>query len=487
MKKNQLELIFIILMLIFNYGIGTPIFIKKNNKRYLVGIVNKTNYHIFNQGEITFIKNSLIKNEFEFYEIEGLNFMNKNIKEIELNSIFINNFYNLKYLNIENNNISNIGIRFLDKNSFEFLEFLNLSNNNIDDKGLQYLKNLSNLKELIILKMKLSDECFVVLGKFRFYSKINIIECDKKKLIIEVIYENFKNFKLQNLTSIKFIVKGANIEFNIYINYYLKFLFSLNNICLSLKTLDLSDIFLDDNGLSILKLNIYKLKNIETINLSKNKLTNKSKKNLKYLNDLNITILRDQSILLSKPFYKVLLAGNCGIGKTSYLNCLIGEKISDFSTTLSISSIMIRPDFNKNIGVQLWDMPSWGGKFDSINKIIFPETDGILLLFDITVRENFKGLTACLSLINNYFELDDFPVLLIANKIDLLDKRVIFEEEIRQFQKDNKLIGFFEVSCKDNFNVKESFNFLINYINKKEEKGINLSNKIYIILEKNNF
>ena len=36
--------------------------------------------------------------------------------------------------------------------------------------------------------------------------------------------------------------------------------------------------------------------------------------------------------------------------------------------------------------------------------------------------------------------------------------------DIINFQKENKLVGYFEVSCKDNINVKESFDFMVNYL-----------------------
>ncbi len=75
-------------------------------------------------------------------------------------------------------------------------------------------------------------------------------------------------------------------------------------------------------------------------------------------------------------------------------------------------------------------------------------------------------------MITKYFELEDFPVLLIANKIDL--KRVIEKEEIEKFQKDNKLIGYFEISCKTGINIIESFEFIVDYIIKKQKKDYNL-------------
>ena len=117
-------------------------------------------------------------------------------------------------------------------------------------------------------------------------------------------------------------------------------------------------------------------------------------------------------------------------------------------------------------------MGRWNGRFDSMIKYNLRYNDGVLLLFDISSRDDFNGLNYCLSLITDYLELEDFPVLLIANKIDL--ERVIEEKEIEKFQKDNKLIGYFEISCKRCFNVIESFDFMIDYIIKKQKEDYNL-------------
>ena len=75
---------------------------------------------------------------------------------------------------------------------------------------------------------------------------------------------------------------------------------------------------------------------------------------------------------------------------------------------------------------------------------------------------------------HNYrlLELEDFPVLLIANKIDLV--RAKEKEEIEKFQKDNELIGYFETSCMTGINVIESFDFMADYIIKKYKKDYNL-------------
>jgi len=54
--------------------------------------------------------------------------------------------------------------------------------------------------------------------------------------------------------------------------------------------------------------------------------------------------------------------------------------------------------------------------FDSTIKYHLRYNDGVLLLFDISSRDDFNGLNYCLSLITDYLELEDFPVLLIAKK-----------------------------------------------------------------------
>ena len=64
--------------------------------------------------------------------------------------------------------------------------------------------------------------------------------------------------------------------------------------------------------------------------------------------------------------------------------------------------------------------------------------------------------------ITDYYELEEFPVLLIGNKADL--EKDIQKEEIDKFLDKNKFIGYFEVSCKNNYNIQDSMNFIFDYI-----------------------
>ena len=80
---------------------------------------------------------------------------------------------------------------------------------------------------------------------------------------------------------------------------------------------------------------------------------------------------------------------------------------------------------------------------------------------------DFDDLPYCLRMITNYFELEEFPVLLIGNKVDLEKK--VDQNDIERLLKTYNFINYFEVSSKTLLNVEESLNFIMNYIKKKEK------------------
>ena len=456
-----------------SYKPGSPIFIKKNNKLYLVGIVDSENYYyIFNKKKLENIKEKveIIEMKYKFCKIEKFDFKDYPINNNELNFIFQYYFINLVYLNLENNNITTEGMIGLQNKSLGKVEYLNLSNNKIKDEGLTYLNYFSNLRELILLNMNLSDNYFLYLEtNTSFIRKINIIECDKSKLVMKSISKNFNKFKLPNLTTIKFV----NDRFDIHL--CLKILFSCYNIYSLLKELDLSNCGLTDNGVFRIKKNIDKIKNIQIINLENTLITSKFKKHLNFFKQKKIKIILDINKLTipNREFYKVYLGGSTISGKSSYIEYCKNKLFQESSlSTIGNSYEILNPSFDQNIKIQLFDTARWGGKFDSLIPLYLKNADGVILLFDISVRKDFEDLNYCLSLIRNYLELEDFPVLLIANKIDL--ERQVEKKEIEQFQKDNGLIGYFETSCLEGTNIIESFDFMADYLIKKEKNDYNL-------------
>ena len=137
-------------------------------------------------------------------------------------------------------------------------------------------------------------------------------------------------------------------------------------------------------------------------------------------------------------------------------------------STIGLDKFNIQAPNPINKKIIIYDTARWGGKFDSIIRMNLLHSDGVLLLFDLSSKDDFNRLPHCLDMITDLYELEDFPVLLIGNKADL--KKEVLDEEIKEFQIKGNFIGYFEVSCKNLRNVNESLDFLINYLYEKEKK-----------------
>ena len=87
------------------------------------------------------------------------------------------------------------------------------------------------------------------------------------------------------------------------------------------------------------------------------------------------------------------------------------------------------------------DSCRWSGKNINLIHNYILNADGIILLFDLSDKKDFEDLPNCLRIITDYFELEEFPVLLVGNKADLEKK--VKQEEIDEFLAKDNLIGYF--------------------------------------------
>ena len=449
---------------------GSPIYIKKDNILFLIGIVTEEgDLHIFSRDELMCIKKEMenIELKSNLNQIKKLDFSSQTINDDEMHFIFKYDYKNLEYINLEKKNITDKGLKSLENKSLAHVKYLNLSDNPITDLGLTYLDSLSNLDELLLFNMdNLSDDYFSSLKSNSFIYRINNLKCDKKKLILDSLSSNYNNFSLPNLTYLKITCPS------IIIQKHLKELFSLDKICQRITELDLSNTGLTDNGMLRLIKNISLFKNIEQINLEGTKLTTYSGKYFEQLEKQKIKIILKINNLeprMQKTRCRILLGGSTISGKTTYMYTYLDKSFHQPTmTTVGVERINISNPKYENMKFILYDPGRWNGRFDSIIHSYIQKCDGIILLFDISDKNDFYDLPYCLRMITDYYELEDFPVLLIGNKAD--EEKLVNEEEIEEFFKKEKFIGYFEVSCKNNSKVSESVEFILNYIYEKEKK-----------------
>ena len=83
------------------------------------------------------------------------------------------------------------------------------------------------------------------------------------------------------------------------------------------------------------------------------------------------------------------MQGSIISGKTSYSDYYPQIQFLQGSmTTIGIESIIVNQSFNKHIKIKLYDMPHWNKRNQKII-VSSLNIDGILLLFDISSREDF--------------------------------------------------------------------------------------------------
>lgn len=154
--------------------------------------------------------------------------------------------------------------------------------------------------------------------------------------------------------------------------------------------------------------------------------------------------------------FKLLLIGDSGVGKT----CVLFRFSDDTFNTTFISTIGI--DFKiktvelqgKKIKLQIWDTAGQE-RFHTITTSYYRGANGILLVYDITNPKSFDNISKWLRNINEHAS-EDVERMLIGNKCDMDDKRLISEERGKNVATENG-IKFFETSAKDNINIEQAF------------------------------
>ncbi len=154
---------------------------------------------------------------------------------------------------------------------------------------------------------------------------------------------------------------------------------------------------------------------------------------------------------------KILTIGSGATGKS----CLVKRFCEERFVTKYIATIGV--DYGVKpvevdgapVRVNFWDL-SGHPEFFEIRNEFYKDAQGVLLVFDVALRETFEDLEAWIAEATKFgLNMAEVPVVLCANKID--KRRMVTEEEGRQFASTRGL-RYFETSAMSGANVAEVFN-----------------------------
>ncbi len=161
--------------------------------------------------------------------------------------------------------------------------------------------------------------------------------------------------------------------------------------------------------------------------------------------------------------YKIVMLGDGAVGKTAMTTRFTQNFFdSDYKRTIgsdfAIKRLTVENDgIDTQVTLQVWDLAGQP-RFESVRQGFYRGSRGGLLLYDVTRRRTFLN-------VENWKEeafknlQNEIPLVLVANKVDLKDSRVVTTEEGEKYAKKNGFI-YVESSALTGENVEEAYSNL---------------------------
>ena len=170
--------------------------------------------------------------------------------------------------------------------------------------------------------------------------------------------------------------------------------------------------------------------------------------------------------MIDECVYKVLLLGDSTVGKTCFLMKYTDKTFQDIHmATIGLDYRLrsMRLKSGKSIKLQIWDTAGQD-RFRAITKNYYKGSHGIILIYDITNTQSFENVKTWVNQIRE--EASSNVIIYIAgNKVDMEDERKVDRDDGEKLAEE---LGFpfVETSAKNGININETFEDLVERIDK---------------------
>jgi len=158
--------------------------------------------------------------------------------------------------------------------------------------------------------------------------------------------------------------------------------------------------------------------------------------------------------------YKLILGGDGGVGKTSMVHRFVENSfLTDYKSTIGTSIMKKECEFeglDSKVRFVMWDLAGQA-QFKRVRQSYISKAEAGVLVFDVTRKETFDSVE------NWHKEIvgvsPTISLVLVGNKVDLTEDRVVSTEEGEEISKKLNL-SYIETSAKTGENINDAFKML---------------------------
>eukprot|EP00732_Lithocolla_globosa_P005649 Lithocolla_globosa_v1_NODE_5978_length_1154_cov_2016.246588.p2 type:complete len:196 gc:universal NODE_5978_length_1154_cov_2016.246588:15-602(+) len=167
--------------------------------------------------------------------------------------------------------------------------------------------------------------------------------------------------------------------------------------------------------------------------------------------------------------YKLVVVGGGGVGKSALtIQFIQSHFVDEYDPTIEDS---YRKQCVVDDEVALLDVLDTAGQeeYSAMREQYMRTGEGFLLVYSITSKSSFDEIYTFKQQILRVKDQDEFPMVLVGNKCDLVKDRQVETNEALDFKNKNQIFEFLEASAKNKNNVDEAFFALVRGIRKHSE------------------
>ncbi len=175
-------------------------------------------------------------------------------------------------------------------------------------------------------------------------------------------------------------------------------------------------------------------------------------------------------------YFKVIIMGEQGVGKTSLLRGL-GIWESDRFRFIPIPTSGVEIDIrerileieDKKVVLKIWDV----GKLREDHYMYLKGVSGVIIVIDLTNNSSLGAIDSSLAIVKKAIKLEfeNIPIILVGNKKDIIEERAVSYKNLNDFTKKNRMFRCLETSTITGENVRQVFESLSREMIERTEKN----------------